>query len=117
MFNKAEEYHQDYLKKNPRGYCGIGGTQVRFPSGMSGVDETVAVKPLDPSELSRKEQLIVFEAEECPFCKLFKQQVLSKWKSDIPIATTLSTLPPAGWKLEEELWATPTIVLFAMVKR
>jgi peptide methionine sulfoxide reductase msrA/msrB len=112
VFNKAEEYHQDYLKKNPRGYCGIGGTQVHFPSGMSGVDEAAAVKPLDPAKLSLSEQLIVFEAEECPFCKLFKQQVLSKWKSDLPIATTLSTLPPAGWKLEKELWATPTIVLF-----
>jgi peptide methionine sulfoxide reductase msrA/msrB len=111
-FNKAEEYHQDYLKKNPRGYCGIGGTQVRFPSGMSGTEAVTAVKPLDPAALSRKEQLVVFEAEECPFCKLFKQQVLSNWKSDLPIATTFSTQPPAGWTLEKELWATPTIVLF-----
>lgn len=112
-FDKAEEYHQDYLKKNPRGYCGIGGTQVRFPSGMSGYDEeSTAVKPLDSAELYHKEQLVVFEADECPFCKLFKQQVLSNWKSDLPIATTLSTLPPTGWMLKKELWATPTIVLF-----
>jgi methionine-S-sulfoxide reductase len=27
----AEKYHQDYLKKNPRGYCGLGGTGVRYP--------------------------------------------------------------------------------------
>jgi peptide methionine sulfoxide reductase msrA/msrB len=112
-FNRAEEYHQDYLKKNPRGYCGIGGTQVRFPSGMSGAAEAAtAVKPLDPAALSREEQLIVFEAEECPFCKLFKEQILSNWKSDVPITTTLSPMPPKGWKLEKELWATPTIVLF-----
>ncbi|GAM62480.1 peptide methionine sulfoxide reductase msrA [Vibrio ishigakensis] len=27
----AEEYHQQYLAKNPNGYCGIGGTGVCFP--------------------------------------------------------------------------------------
>ena len=28
-FYYAEEYHQQYLAKNPRGYCGIGGTGVK----------------------------------------------------------------------------------------
>ena len=28
----AEEYHQQYLAKNPSGYCGIGGTNCTFPS-------------------------------------------------------------------------------------
>jgi peptide-methionine (S)-S-oxide reductase len=28
-FYYAEEYHQQYLAKNPDGYCGIGGTGVR----------------------------------------------------------------------------------------
>jgi len=27
----AEEYHQDYLEKNPNGYCGLGGTGVAYP--------------------------------------------------------------------------------------
>ncbi|MBW2280498.1 MAG: peptide-methionine (S)-S-oxide reductase MsrA [Deltaproteobacteria bacterium] len=27
----AEEYHQQYLAKNPAGYCGLGGTGVRLP--------------------------------------------------------------------------------------
>ena len=26
----AEEYHQNYLKKNPDGYCGLGGTGVKY---------------------------------------------------------------------------------------
>ena len=26
----AEEYHQQYLAKNPNGYCGIGGTGCKF---------------------------------------------------------------------------------------
>ncbi len=30
-FYYAEEYHQQYLAKNPQGYCGIGGTGVTFP--------------------------------------------------------------------------------------
>jgi peptide-methionine (S)-S-oxide reductase len=30
-FYYAEDYHQQYLEKNPGGYCGIGGTGVPFP--------------------------------------------------------------------------------------
>jgi peptide-methionine (S)-S-oxide reductase len=29
----AEEYHQQYLAKNPSGYCGLGGTGVSCPTG------------------------------------------------------------------------------------
>ena len=31
-FYYAEEYHQQYLAKNPGGYCGLGGTGVCLPS-------------------------------------------------------------------------------------
>ncbi|CAN8138984.1 peptide-methionine (S)-S-oxide reductase [uncultured Thiomicrorhabdus sp.] len=30
-YSRAEEYHQDYLQKNPFGYCGLGGTGVPYP--------------------------------------------------------------------------------------
>ena len=33
-FFYAEEYHQQYLHKNPDGYCGIGGTGVACPVGL-----------------------------------------------------------------------------------
>ena len=33
-FYYAEEYHQQYLAKNPGGYCGLGGTGVSCPSGI-----------------------------------------------------------------------------------
>ena len=33
-FYYAEEYHQQYLAKNPGGYCGLGGTNVACPIGI-----------------------------------------------------------------------------------
>jgi peptide-methionine (S)-S-oxide reductase len=33
-FYYAEDYHQQYLGKNPRGYCGLGGTGVACPIGV-----------------------------------------------------------------------------------
>ncbi|MCC5985197.1 MAG: peptide-methionine (S)-S-oxide reductase MsrA [Rhodobacteraceae bacterium] len=35
VFFHAEAYHQQYLSKNPAGYCGIGGTGVACPVGAS----------------------------------------------------------------------------------
>jgi peptide-methionine (S)-S-oxide reductase len=34
-FYYAEDYHQQYLAKNPMGYCGIGGTGVSCPAGLA----------------------------------------------------------------------------------
>jgi peptide-methionine (S)-S-oxide reductase len=34
-FYYAEEYHQQYLAKNPGGYCGLGGTGVSCPVGLT----------------------------------------------------------------------------------
>jgi peptide-methionine (S)-S-oxide reductase len=34
-FYYAEDYHQQYLAKNPGGYCGIGGTGVSCPVGVA----------------------------------------------------------------------------------
>jgi peptide-methionine (S)-S-oxide reductase len=35
-FFYAEDYHQQYLHKNPMGYCGLGGTGVSCPIGLTG---------------------------------------------------------------------------------
>ncbi|MEU6081411.1 peptide-methionine (S)-S-oxide reductase MsrA [Streptomyces sp. NPDC047108] len=37
-FYPAEPYHQQYLDKNPNGYCGIGGTGVSCPVGVARAD-------------------------------------------------------------------------------
>jgi peptide-methionine (S)-S-oxide reductase len=34
QFYYAEDYHQQYLAKNPYGYCGLGGTGVSCPTGV-----------------------------------------------------------------------------------
>ncbi|MGH8684208.1 MAG: peptide-methionine (S)-S-oxide reductase MsrA [Nitrosospira sp.] len=116
----AEEYHQNYLKKNPGGYCGLGGTGVKYPRSTGDLSRDsapadITAKPLDPldgSKLNSAQQLVVFEAENCEFCKQFENDILSHWQAEVPVAATISTNPPAGWKLEKPLLATPTIVLF-----
>ncbi len=109
----AETYHQDYLKKNPNGYCGLGGTNVAYPNSNT---LSLPVKQLDSKELNSKRQLIVFESKECAYCQKFKEEILNHWQSDVAITTTLNTNPPKGWALEKPLFATPTIVLFEQGK-
>jgi peptide methionine sulfoxide reductase msrA/msrB len=107
-YNSAEDYHQDYLKKNPNGYCGLGGTGVAYPGNVA----KVMPAPLSADKLHFERQLIVFEAEDCPFCKQFHAEILDGWKATTPIVATLNPNPPQDWKLEKTLFATPTIVLF-----
>ena len=40
-FYYAEEYHQQYLAKNPDGYCGIAGIGIACPAGL-GISERAA---------------------------------------------------------------------------
>ncbi|MFT4197933.1 MAG: peptide-methionine (S)-S-oxide reductase MsrA [Pseudoxanthomonas sp.] len=121
-WNTAEEYHQHYLRKHPDGYCGLGGTGVKYPRATAtettdadasaiGADAAPAA-PLDPSGLAYARQLVVFEAPGCPYCRKFHEDVQSKWRGSVPIASTLSAQAPAGWRLARPLFATPTIVLF-----
>jgi peptide-methionine (S)-S-oxide reductase len=42
QFYYAEDYHQQYLHKNPRGYCGLGGTGVSCPIGLAAPAATAA---------------------------------------------------------------------------
>lgn len=131
----AEDYHQDYLVKNPDGYCGLGGTGVKFPAealadlgvalpaasdttvanaAASAPSDAMAARPtrLDGANLDATRQLVVFEATDCAFCAKFRAEVSDGWQSSVPIAHTLDAREPEGWTLEKPLFATPTIVLF-----
>jgi peptide-methionine (S)-S-oxide reductase len=44
-FYYAEDYHQQYLAKNPNGYCGLGGTGVTCPSGIAATDAEDLARP------------------------------------------------------------------------
>ena len=111
-YNRAEESHQDYLEKNPDGYCGLGGTGVKF-----GLDAEVAsIPPLDGGTLRADRQLVVYDAEDCPYCEKFEAEVLTGWNADVPFAKTRSQKAPTGWTLAGPLLGTPTIVLFQQGK-
>lgn len=115
----AEEYHQNYLQKNPNGYCGLGGTGVKYPVTVSSIplsedthEKSRLLKQLVGKDLNFAQQLIVFEAEHCEFCRLFDKEILDNWQAAVPVVVTLNALPPIGWALEKSLFAAPTIVLF-----
>lgn len=107
-YNRAEESHQDYLLKNPDGYCGLGGTGVRYALDAA-VPEAVR---LNGAALAQAAQLVVYEAEDCPYCERFDADVLRDWRAEVPFVQTRAPLAPAGWSLAGPLLGTPTVVLF-----
>ncbi len=115
-YASAEEYHQDYLEKNPLGYCGLGGTGVAYldpnmPTNSTSTHATLLTSKKASSDenwqqikLNNEEQLISFEADDCSYCKQFHKEVLATWNHPVPIVTTNSTMPPAGWFMKQELF-------------
>jgi len=99
-FHPAEEYHQDYLVKNPNGYCPNHATGVTF--------EKVATTPTDNSALLKGKQIVVLEAEHCPFCEKFKRDVTSQYRGSVPLTFRMAAQLD-GLTLETPTWATPTI--------
>lgn len=71
----AEAYHQDYLVKNPNGYCGLGGTGVKFPFVARTAkpdgdhkDVTAEAYDVDGNPLSPTQCLVAFQSgTERPF--------------------------------------------------
>ena len=101
-FYPAEEYHQDYLAKNPNGYCPDHSTGVRFaPSSTDLVN-------MDNSALLVGKQIVVLEAPHCPYCEKFKADVLDRYQGSIAVHTrTAQQLD--GLTLTTPTWATPTV--------
>ena len=53
-FYYAEPYHQQYLAKNPRGYCGLSGTGIACPIGAFGAVEATDLSGAFESRSSRE---------------------------------------------------------------
>jgi len=103
-FHPAESYHQDYLKKNPNGYCPDHSTGVTFvPTGM---DSSVQI---DNSPLLHGKQVVVIDSEYCPYCDKFKADVANHYLGDIPM-TFRHASELDGLTVNSPTWATPTLL-------
>ena len=104
-FHPAEEYHQDYLVKNPNGYCPDHSTGVTFnPSESSEMRA-------DNSALLKGKHIVVIESKDyCPYCEKFKANVLNDYEGDIPVTFRLAS-QLEGLTVTTPTWATPTILV------
>lgn len=100
QFHPAEDYHQDYLKKNPNGYCPDHATGVRF--------KPVARAAVDNRALLKGKHILVLEAPHCPYCEQFRRDVSSRYQGSIPLHYRQAD-GLAGLKLKTPTWGTPTI--------
>ncbi len=108
-FFQAENYHQDYIAKNPSGYCPDHSTGIRFSKNN-------LVEQKDNSELLEGKSVLVIEPQSyCPYCEKFKSLVVEKYKGNIPIIFRLA-LQLDGIQLETPTWATPTIIFLEQGK-
>ena len=100
-FYLAENYHQDYLQKNPNGYCPNHSTGVKFTKSD--------VKKVVVAPMKGKEILVITSESYCPYCEKFEEIVSSNYKGNIPLRTVLAK-DLKGFNLETKLFATPTIL-------
>ena len=99
----AENYHQDYIAKNPNGYCPDHSTGIKFNR------EDVLVKK-DNIELLKGKKILVIEPKGyCPYCEKFKSLVVENYQGSIPIIFRLA-VQLDGLRIETPTWATPTLL-------
>ena len=102
-FYKAEKYHQDYIKKNPNGYCPDHSTGVRF-------NKTEDLVMADNTTIAMGKSIVVIEPEGyCPYCEKFKATVVKNYFGNIPLVFRLAT-QLEGLMIDSPTWATPTIL-------
>lgn len=102
-FHPAEDYHQDYLAKNPDGYCPDHATGVRFASSAT------PEPAVDNSMLLQGQHIVVIDAPDCPYCEQFKKQVANDYQGTIPMHFR-SARQLQGLQLKTPTFATPTIL-------
>ena len=101
-FYLAEEYHQDYLKKNPNGYCPDLSTGVVFN------DEEKIFE--DNEYLQTGKQILVLDSQNyCPYCEKFKDDVTNSYKGSIPLSYRTSD-QLHGLEIKSPTWATPSLI-------
>tara|TARA_B100000524_G_scaffold182879_1_gene94266 strand:- start:7538 stop:8794 length:1257 start_codon:yes stop_codon:yes gene_type:complete len=101
-FYLAEEYHQDYLKKNPNGYCPDLSTGIVF----SKKDKNLLN---NDSLLLGKHILILDSQTYCPYCNKLKENVTNEYKGSIPLSYRTSD-QLHGLEIKSPTWATPSIL-------
>lgn len=105
QFFQAEEYHQDYLAKNPNGYCPDHATGVQFDSSKPELSAQVDNSFL----LNGKHIVMIDSASYCPYCEKFKADVVAHYQGKIPLhlryADQLQQLT-----IQSPTWATPTLL-------
>jgi peptide methionine sulfoxide reductase msrA/msrB len=105
-FFEAEQYHQDYIAKNPNGYCPDHSTGVRFTNDT--IEQTAAV---DNNALLKGKQIVVIDSQSyCPYCEKFKAEVANDYQGDIPLHFRFAS-QLKGLNITSPTWATPTIIL------
>lgn len=102
VFYPAETYHQDYLKKNPYGYCPNHATGVKFDK------EKILSEVITP--LKGKE-IIVIDALNCVFCEKFKANVTDHYNGTISLRTAKEE-SLKGFDIKSKIQGTPTIIFF-----
>lgn len=103
QFHPAEAYHQDYLVKNPNGYCPDHSTGVTFNKVKSKLG-------IDNNALLSGKHIVVIEAKGyCPYCEKFKQDVANDYKGSIPMHFRLGDQLDS-LTIKTQTWATPTII-------
>ena len=101
-FYLAEKYHQDYLKKNPNGYC---------PDLSTGIVFNDEEKIFEDNEylLTGKQILVLDSQNYCPYCEKFKDDVTNSYKGSIPLSYRTSD-QLHGLEIKSPTWATPSLI-------
>jgi peptide methionine sulfoxide reductase msrA/msrB len=103
-FYPAEDYHQDYLAKNPNGYCPDHSTGVKFNASNN------QVAKVDNSGLMQGKHIVVIESESyCPYCEKLKENVLNEYQGSIKVTFRLAS-QLEGLSVKTPTWATPTVL-------
>jgi peptide methionine sulfoxide reductase msrA/msrB len=99
-FYEAKEFHQDYLVKNPNGYCPNHSTGVKFAKNDIKSDYIYPQKG---------KEIIVIKALYCPYCEKFEQNIASKYKGTISLKMAFEE-QLKNFKIKSKIVGTPMIL-------